>query len=74
MVETIFDVSQIILSVLLVVSILLQAKGDGLGSAFGGGGGVISTRRGPEKGIFLFTIVSAALFIGVSIARLFLSA
>lgn len=71
MVQTIFDVSQIILATLLVVSILLQAKGDGLGSAFGGSGGVVSTRRGPEKGIFIFTIITAILFIGLSLGRLF---
>jgi preprotein translocase subunit SecG len=72
MFQTILDVSQIILAVLLVASILLQAKGDGLGSAFGGSGGVVSTRRGPEKGIFIFTIIVATVFIGVSVARLFL--
>jgi preprotein translocase subunit SecG len=72
MVETILDVSQTILAVLLVVSILLQAKGDGLGSAFGGTGAIISKRRGPEKVIFISTIIFATLFIGVAVARFFI--
>ncbi len=55
-------VTQIILAVLLVVAVLLQQRGAGLGAAFGGDGGVFHTRRGPEKVIFIATIVLAVLF------------
>ena len=61
-------------AVLLVISILLQQRGQGLGSSFGGTGMEYSTKRGVEKGIFYLTIVMAILFIGVSIARLVLGA
>ena len=45
------DITQVIVGILLVISILLQSKGAGLGAGFGGGGeAVTSTRRGAEKG------------------------
>ena len=59
---------------LLVISILLQQRGQGLGAGIGGTGMEYSTKRGVEKGIFYVTIVMAILFIGVSIARLVLGA
>ncbi len=61
-------------AVLLVISILLQQRGSGLGSGIGGSGMEYSTKRGVEKGVFYVTIVMAILFIGVSIARLVLGA
>jgi len=61
-------------AVVLVVSILLQQRGSGLGSGIGGTGMEYSTKRGVEKGVFYVTIVMAILFIGVSVARLVLGA
>lgn len=54
---------QIIISVLLVISILLQARGSGLSSVFGGESTFYHTRRGMEKVIFWSTIVLAVLFV-----------
>ncbi len=65
--------SQIALSVFLVVGILLQQKGSGLGSAMGGSGIEYSTKRGAEKFIFRATIVLTLLFIAVSVARIYFS-
>lgn len=59
----ILSVAQIMVSVLLVVFILLQARGAGLGSTFGGEGNIYFTKRGAEKTIFIFTIILAAAFI-----------
>jgi len=53
---------QIAISVLLVAGILLQQRGGGLSSAFGGDGGIYRTRRGVEKIIYRTTIVLAVLF------------
>ncbi|MBP9715085.1 MAG: preprotein translocase subunit SecG [Candidatus Pacebacteria bacterium] len=55
---------QIILSVTLVISILLQQSGAGLGGALGGGDGASfhSTRRGFEKFLFYLSIVCGILF------------
>lgn len=61
---------QVILSALLVVAVLLQARGTGVGGAFGGSGAVYRTRRGIEKSLFRATIVLAILFALVSLARI----
>lgn len=60
---------QIIVSVLLVVLIILQQRGSGLSSTFGGeSAGFLSyrSRRGFEKLIFILTIVTAAAFLVIS--------
>jgi preprotein translocase subunit SecG len=67
--ELILNTSQIVLAVLLVAGILLQARGTGLGAAFGGGGNVYRTKRGAEKKIFQLTIVLAILFFGVALVN-----
>ena len=61
---------QSILSVLIVVSILLQSQGSGLGSAWGGGGETYHTKRGVEKVLFNLTILFVVLFAITSIASL----
>ena len=60
--KTFGSIIQIVISVLLSVLILLQAKGTGLGKTFGGTGSNFSTKRGMEKTVYLLTIVLAALF------------
>lgn len=65
-------IAQIILSVLLIVLILLQQNEASVGAAFGGGdeGGLARTRRGPEKAVFIATIIIAVLFAISSVAAL----
>jgi preprotein translocase subunit SecG len=55
-------VFQIIFAILLVILILMQQRGSGLGMAFGGEGNVYRSRRGIEKFLFYATIVTAVLF------------
>ena len=63
------QIAQVAIAVLLMVAILLQNKGAGLGSAFGGaGGGVYLTKRGLEKKLYTATIVLAVVFILLSLA------
>jgi len=59
-----FQVIVIIISVALIVAIILQSKGAGLGGLFGGGdsGGMYKTRRGAEKYLFNLTIGLAITF------------
>ena len=64
---------QIALSVLLVVTILVQVKGQGSG-LFGSAEGSFKTRRGIEKTLFQLTIVLAVAFIVVSIQSVRLTA
>jgi protein translocase SecG subunit len=55
---------QIVLSVIVVTSILLQQTGASLGGAFGGDNFTAGyhTRRGSEKYLFWATIVAGILF------------
>lgn len=68
--NNIFNIIQIVLSVLLVIIILLQQKSSGVGGIFGGSSNVYSTKRGVDKILFYTTIVISILFFGLSIARL----
>ncbi|MBP9819440.1 preprotein translocase subunit SecG [Candidatus Woesebacteria bacterium] len=63
-------VFQIITSVVIISSILLQAQGSGLGSTWSGGGETYHTRRGLEKVVFYLTIISVGVFILTSISLL----
>ena len=61
-------ISQIIISVVITILILLQAQGTGLGTSWSGGGETYHTRRGVEKIVFYLTIFFIALFIITSLA------
>jgi preprotein translocase subunit SecG len=63
---TAIKIAQVIVSILLIVAILLQNRGTGLGSTFGGSGGVYLTKRGLEKKLFIATIILAILFFVLS--------
>ena len=65
--QQILVIIQIILSISLIGVILIQAKGVGLGRAWGGGGGFYKSRRGVEKVILRLTVVLVALFLASSI-------
>ncbi len=64
------SVVQIVLSVALILVILLQVHGGGLGGIFGQADTVFRTRRGVEKRLFQLTIVLVVLFIIISIVAL----
>lgn len=58
------DIALIITSIALIVSVVLQNKGVGLGGLTGQDtGGVFTARRGIEKTLFWITIVLAILFV-----------
>lgn len=63
---------QIAISILLSVSILIQQRGTGLSTTFGGDGNVYRTKRGFEKGIFYATIVLIVVLLASAIANIFL--
>ncbi|MFH0847173.1 MAG: preprotein translocase subunit SecG [Chloroflexota bacterium] len=64
------DIALIIISVVLILAILLQVRGGGLGSIFGEGGSVFRTRRGIEKTLFRLTIILVILFVAISLFSL----
>jgi preprotein translocase subunit SecG len=70
--KNLFLIINIIVSALLIILILIQGKGAGLGSAWGGGGEFYQTRRGVEKFTLRVTVVLIFLFFIVSLINLFL--
>ncbi len=68
--QTYLNVAQIILSIALILAILIQVRGGGLGGIFGQADSVYRTKRGVEKTLFQLTIVLVVLFITVSVLAL----
>ena len=68
--ETYFSVAQIVLALALILAVLLQVRGGGLGGIFGQAEGVYRTRRGVEKTLFQLTVVLVALFIILALLTL----
>ena len=62
--------SQIVVSVVLTILVLLQQRGSSLGSLFGGTGESYATRRGVEKKIFWATAIFAILFVILALLNL----
>ncbi len=67
--EAALQIVSIIVSVVLIILVLMQAKGAGLGDLLGGGesGGITRTRRGLEKTLYQITIVLGFAFLMVAI-------
>ena len=63
---------QIVLAVILMLAILLQHRGTSLGGAFGGESTVYRSRRGAEKFLYWFTIITALVFALLAIVNLLL--
>jgi protein translocase SecG subunit len=61
-------VAQIIISIILIVTIILQAKGTGLSGVFGGSTNY-HAKRGAEKTLFYATIVFSFVFVLLAIAN-----
>jgi len=63
------DIALIITSIALIISVILQSKGAGLGGLTGGDtGGIFTARRGIEKVLFRVTVVLSFLFFALAIA------
>ena len=63
-------IAQSIISVLIVIAILLQQRGTALGSAFGGGGEVYSTRRGIQQKLLWATVILTIAFLSLTVLNL----
>jgi len=71
--QTYLSVAQIILSIALILAVLLQVRGGGLGGIFGQPDSVFRTKRGVEKTLFQLTIALVVLFITISLLALSIS-
>jgi len=72
MLENILIWAQIVTSIFLTTSILLQNRGAGLSASFGGDFGGYYTKRGMEKFLFGATIIFAIVFLGLAVANIYL--
>ena len=60
-------IAQLVIGVVLIILVLLQQRGGGIGVLGGASSQFYGTRRGLEKTIFIFTVVLGILFIALSI-------
>ena len=60
-------IAQIVVAVALIIVLILQVHGGGLGGIFGQADSVYRTRRGAEKSLLQFTIGLTVLFIIICI-------
>jgi len=69
----IINISELVIAVLLIISILLQNRGAGLSGTFGGSAGGYYTKRGFEKFLVTFSIVLSTLFVVLALVSLVLT-
>jgi len=69
--QTFLKYFELIVSILLIISILVQNRTAGLNAASGSTAAFQTTRRGAEKVVFNFTIILAVMFVLSSLAFLF---
>ena len=68
---TYLNIALIIISVLLILSVILQSKGAGLGGLTGADtGSIFTTRRGVERTLFWVTIILSVVFFAIVITLL----
>ena len=60
-------IAQVVIAVAVTTSILLQARGTGLSSTFGGESTAYRSRRGLERTLFRLTIVLITVFVIISL-------
>lgn len=60
--NTFFYIIEIVVSTLLIILIVLQAQGTGIGRSFGGGGEFYRSKRGIEQVLFRLTIFLIIVF------------
>ena len=71
---TYLNIALIIISVLLILSVIIQSKGAGLGGLTGADtGSIFTARRGVERTLFWVTIILSVVFFGLVITLLILA-
>ena len=68
---TYLNIALMIISVLLILSVILQSKGAGLGGLTGADtGSIFTARRGVERTLFWITIVLSVIFFALVVTLL----
>ncbi|HEY3476321.1 MAG TPA: preprotein translocase subunit SecG [Anaerolineales bacterium] len=71
---TYLNIALIIISVLLILSVILQSKGAGLGGLTGADtGSIFTARRGVERTLFWITIILSVVFFALVLTLLLIS-
>ena len=65
--QTYLNVAQIVIAFALIMAVLLQVRGGGLGGIFGQPDSVYRTKRGVEKTLFQLTIALVVIFVVLSL-------
>tara|TARA_B100001123_G_C14544077_1_gene723512 strand:+ start:142 stop:366 length:225 start_codon:yes stop_codon:yes gene_type:complete len=60
------SLAQILISTLVILLVLMQAKGTGFGAALGGADQSFRTRRGLQRSLHNLTIVIVGIFLIIS--------
>lgn len=68
----ILSILQVVVSTLLICFVLLQQRGAGVSSLFGGEGGYYFKKRGIEKVLFFGTVFLSMMFLGLALANFLL--
>ena len=71
--EAYLNIVQILISIVLIVVVMLQARGSGFSATFTSDSSIYRTRRGVEKTLFNFTVLLAIVFVVISIASVFVT-
>ena len=71
--QTYLNVAQIVVAIALILTVLLQVRGGGLGGIFGQPDTVYRTKRGVEKTLFQLTIALVVIFITLSLISVWMS-
>jgi len=70
---TYLNIAQIVVAIALILTVLLQVRGGGLGGIFGQPDSVYRTKRGVEKTLFQLTIALVVIFITLSLISVWIS-
>lgn len=71
-IANLLQIVTIVSAVLMILCVLLQARGASLGAGFGSSGELFTTRRGIDKSLYEATIVLAVMFVLSIMANLML--
>lgn len=68
--ETYITIAQVIISIILIITIIMQKQGTSMSGFLGGSGESYYSRRGAEKTLFYITIILVVLFLGLGVVNI----